>query len=85
MNCQVYNSYEKIYNSLKNSDDWKLVDTKNIEIQNLSCEIQHFFFSLEQHKKGNGCNTTFFFVNNVIIGIAYDYCEDITIFGESYF
>ena len=84
MNCQVYDSYYEIYDRLKNSSDWKLIDNENVKIQNLSCEIQHFF-SEEQHKKGNGCNTTFFFVNNVIIGIAFDHCEDVTIFGESYF
>ena len=84
MNWQIYNSYEEIYNSLKNSGSWKLVDTKNIEIQTLSCEIQHFF-SDEQHKKGKGCNATFFFANNVIVAIAFDNCEDITIFREDYF
>ena len=83
MAYQVCDSYGEIYKRLKNSSKWKLVDTKNIEIQTLSCEIQHFF-SEEQHKKGCSCNATFFFVSNVIIGIAFDNCEDITIFGEDF-
>ena len=83
MNYQVYDEYTEIYGRVKNSCFWKLVDTKNIEIQNLSCEMQHFF-SKEKHEKGLSCNATFFFVNNIIIGIAFDHCEDVTIFGEDF-
>ena len=65
-------------------NNWKLVSTRNFEIKNLCCKSEHFF-NEQNHKQGKNCNLTFFFVDSVIIGVAYEYCENISIFGEDWF
>lgn len=64
-------------------DNWKLVDTRKVEIKGLCCEAEHFF-SEQNHKQGENSNLTFFSVDGVIVGVAYEYCENISIFGEDW-
>lgn len=64
-------------------DNWKLVETKKVEIKGFACETEHFF-SEENHKAGKNSNLTFFSVDGVIIGVAFEYCENISIFGEDF-
>ena len=75
-------NYDKIYTDCVNN--WELVSTKNVEIKGLSCKTEHFF-NEENHKEGKNANLTFFSVDGVIIGVAFQYCEDISIFGEDWF
>ena len=63
--------------------NWKLVETKKVEIKGFACETEHFF-SEENHKAGKNSNLTFFSVDDVIIGVAFEYCENISIFGEDF-
>lgn len=65
-------------------DNWKLVGNKKVEIKGFACETEHFF-SEENHKAGRNSNLTFFSVDGVIIGVAFEYCENISIFGEDWF
>ena len=64
-------------------NNWELVNTRKVEINGLICEAEHFF-SEENHKKGNNSNLTFFSVDGVIIAVAFEYCENISIFGEDW-
>ena len=75
-------SYDEMYTDCV--DNWKLVNTRKVEIKGLSCEAEHFF-SEENHKAGKNSNLTFFFVDGVIIGVAFEYCENISVFGEDWF
>lgn len=75
-------NYDEMYTDCV--DNWKLINTRKVEIKGLCCEIEHFF-SEENHKQGKNGNLTFFSVDGVIIGIAYEYCENISIFGEDWF
>lgn len=75
-------NYDEMYTDCVNN--WKLVNTRKTEIKALSCETEHFF-SEENHKRGKNSNLTFFSVDGVIIGVAFEYCENISIFGEDWF
>lgn len=75
-------NYDEMYTDCVNN--WELVSSKKVEIKGLSCKTEHFF-SEENHWKGENANLTFFSVNGVIVGVAYQYCEDISIFGEDWF
>lgn len=75
-------NYDEMYTDCV--DNWKLVNTRKVEIKGLSCEAEHFF-SEENHKQGKNSNLTFFSVDGVIIGVAFEYCENISIFGEDWF
>ena len=75
-------NYDEMYTDCV--DNWKLVNTRKTEMKGLSCETEHFF-SEENYKQGKNSNLTFFSVDGVIIGIAYEYCENISVFGEDWF
>ena len=75
-------NYDEMYTDCV--DNWKLVNTRKVEISGLTCEADHFF-SEENHKQGKNSNLTFFSVDGVIIGVAFEYCENISIFGEDWF
>lgn len=64
-------------------ENWKLVRIKKVEIKGFACETEHFF-SQENHKAGKNSNLTFFSVDGVIIGVAFEYCENISIFGQEW-
>ena len=74
-------NYDEMYTDCV--DNWKLVETKKVEIKGFGCETEHFF-SEENHKAGKNSNLTFFSVDGVIIGVAFEYCENISIFGEDF-
>ena len=75
-------NYDEMYTDCV--DNWKLVNTRKVEIKGLCCESEHFF-SEENHKQGKNSNLTFFSVDGVIVGVAFEYCENISIFGENWF
>lgn len=75
-------NYDEMYTDCV--DNWKLVNTRKVEIGGLTCEAEHFF-NEENHKQGKNSNLTFFSVDGVIIGVAFEYCENISIFGEDWF
>ena len=75
-------NYDEMYTDCV--DNWKLINTRKVEIKGLCCETEHFF-SEKNHKQGKNSNLTFFSVDGVIIGVAYEYCENIRIFGEDWF
>ena len=75
-------NYDEMYTDCV--DNWKLVGTKKVEIKGFACEAEHFF-SEENHKAGKNSNLIFFSVDGVIIGVAFEYCENISIFGEDWF
>ncbi len=74
-------NYDEMYTDCV--DNWKLVETKKVEIKGFACETEHFF-SEENHKAGKNSNLTFFSVDGVIIGVAFEYWENISIFGEDF-
>lgn len=74
-------NYDEMYTDCV--DNWKLVETKKVEIKGFACEMEHFF-SKENHKAGNNSNLTFFSVDGVIIGVAFEYCENMSIFGQDW-
>lgn len=74
-------NYEELYTDCV--DNWKLVNTKKVEINGLTCETE-YFFSEENRKQGKDSNLTFFSVDGIIIGVAFEYCENISIFGEDW-
>lgn len=75
-------NYDEMYTDCVNN--WKLINTRKVERGGLTCETEHFF-SEENHKQGKNSNLTFFSVDGVIIGVAFEYCENISIFGEDWF
>ena len=75
-------NYDEMYTDCV--DNWKLVGTKKVEIKGFACETEHFF-SEENHKAGKNSNLTFFSVDGVIIGVAFEYRKNISIFGEDWF
>ena len=74
-------NYDEMYTDCVGN--WKLVETKKVEIKGFACETEHFF-SEENHKAGKNSNLTFFSVDGVIVGVAFEYCENISIFGEDW-
>lgn len=74
-------NYDKMYTDCV--DNWKLVNTRKVEIKGFACETEHFF-SEENHKQGKNSNLTFFSVDGVIIGVAFEYCENMSIFGQDW-
>lgn len=69
-------NYDKMYADCV--DNWKLVGTKKVEIKGFSCEMEHFF------NEEKNSNLTFFSVDGVIIGVAFEYCENMSIFGQDW-
>lgn len=74
-------NYDEMYTNCV--DNWKLVETTKVEIKGFVCETEHFF-SEENHKAGKNSNLTFFSVDGVIIGVAFEYCENMSIFGQDW-
>lgn len=64
-------------------DNWELVETKKVEIKGFACKTKHFF-NEENHKAGKNSNLTFFSVDGVIIGVAFECCENMSIFGQDW-
>ena len=76
MNTKMLKFYDELYNECVNN--WSLISEKRSVIKGLTCVTKHFY-SGETH-----CNTSFFFVNGVIIGYAPEFCENVNIFGEEW-
>ena len=79
--CNMHAQYNRLFEKCTKSANWVIVEHKKEKIENLDCEIVHFF------NKISGCwprNITFFIVNGVIIGVGYEYAEGFSIFGEDY-
>lgn len=74
-------NYDEMYTDCV--DNWKLVGNKKVEIKGFACETEHFF-SEENHKVGKNSKLTFFSVDGVIIGVAFEYCENMSIFGQDW-
>ena len=74
-------NYDEMYTDCV--DNWKLVETKKVEIKGFACETEHFF-SEKNYKAGKNSNLTFFSVDGVIIGVAFEYCENMSIFGQNW-
>ena len=74
-------NYDEMYTECV--DNWKLVGTEKVEIKGFACETEHFF-SEENHKAGKNSNLTFFSVDGVVIGVAFEYCENMSIFGQEW-
>lgn len=74
-------NYDEMYTDCV--DNWKLVNTKKVEIGGLTCEAERFF-SEENHKQGKNSNLTFFSVDGVIIGVAFEYFKNMSIFGQDW-
>lgn len=73
-------NYDAMYTDCVNN--WELVSNEEIEIKGLSCKTEHFS---RGNRKGCGnSNLTFFSVGGVIIGVAFEYCENINIFGQEW-
>lgn len=73
---RIHKFYEEQYTECINN--WRLISEKRVEIKGLSCVSKHFYSG------GTKGNLTFFFVNDIIIGIAFEYCENVNIFGEEW-
>ena len=74
-------NYDEMYTDCV--ENWKLVSTRKVEICGLTCESEHFFRE-ENHKSGKNSNLTFFSVDGVIIGVAFEYCKNMSIFGQDW-
>ena len=70
------NLYDELFTVCVNN--WKLISVKEKSMKGLSCVLRHFFNDKTKR------NLSFFLVNSVIIGVAGDYCEDVSIFGEEW-
>ena len=81
MEKSVIDNYYKLFLQCLNSDDWNVVDYQSGRIQNLSCEIVHFF---NKNLADGSRNFTFFIVNNVIIGVGGEYMEDVSLLSQDY-
>lgn len=76
-------NYDEKYADCLNSEDWELIKTEEKEIKSLFCKIKRFYSGKERNQ-GNHCVITFFFVNDIIIAIADEFCENVSILGEDF-
>lgn len=71
--------YRQYYNSILKDEEYKLIETKERQEQELSLEIQHFHSDKD---RGATQNVWFFIANGVIVAVADNWSENIEIFGE---
>ena len=73
--------YREYYNSILKDGEYKLIETKEMQEQELSLEIQHFH---SDKNRSSRQNVWFFIVNGVIVAVADNWTENIEIFGEEW-
>ncbi len=73
--------YREYYDSILRDKEYKLIETKERQEQELCLEIQHFH---SDKNKGATANVFFFIVNGVIVAVADNWTENIEIFGEEW-
>lgn len=73
--------YREYYDGILRDSEYKLIETKERQEQELSLEIQHFH---NNKRTGSTANVWFFIVNGVIVAVANDWSENIEIFGEEW-
>ena len=71
--------YREYYDSVLRDKEYKLIETKERQEQELSLEIQHFHSDKDRSPSQN---VWFFTVNGVIVAVADNWSENIEIFGE---
>lgn len=73
--------YREYYDSILRDKEYKLIETKERQEQELSLEIQHFNSEKDLSSRQN---VWFFIVNGVIVAVANNWSENIEIFGEEW-
>ena len=73
--------YREYYESVLGNGEYKLIETKERQEQELCLEIQHFHSDKD---RGATANVWFFIVNGVIVAVANNWSENIEIFGEEW-
>lgn len=76
----IENEYIKAYNLCLNTDEYKLVERREMKIGELNCEVYHFF-SQTGYKPVGMTNVWFFFVNGNIIANGNEWMENCSVFG----
>ena len=73
--------YREYYDSILRDSEYKLIETKERQEQELSLETQHFHGDKDHSSRQN---VWFFIVNGVIVAVANNWTENIEIFGDEW-